>query len=64
MASIAHFSAEQALQLLDFSHKMDVPLLDAVVTSFYSTVGSEVRVEGQEAMLSVYGSGYLISKHC
>jgi len=43
MASMAHFSAEQALQLLDFSHKMDVPLLDAVVTSFYSTVGSEVR---------------------
>ena len=71
MASIVHFTAEQALQLLDFSRKIDVPLLDAVVTSFYSTVGSEVRVcgqrgevEGLEAMPTVCGGRYLIRMHC
>lgn len=42
MASVAQFTADQAMQLLDFSHKLDMPLLDAVVTCFYSTMGPQV----------------------
>ena len=45
MATTAQFTAEQALQLLDFSGKMDIALLDAVVNCFYSTVGPQVSRE-------------------
>ena len=34
--------ADQALQLLDFSNKLDITLLDSVVSCFYGTVGPEV----------------------
>ena len=34
--------ANQALRLLDFSNKLDITLLDSVVTCFYGTVGQEV----------------------
>ena len=40
----AAFTAEQAGQLLDFSQKLDISLLDAVVNCFYSNVGPQVRV--------------------
>ena len=38
------FTAEQATQLLDFSQKMDIAMLDAVVTCFYNSVGSQVHI--------------------
>lgn len=33
---------EQAMQLLNFSHKLDISLLDTVVAFFYSAVGEQV----------------------
>ena len=33
---------DQALQLLDFSQKLDITLLDTVVAFFYTAVGEEV----------------------
>ena len=33
---------EQAVQLLDFSQKLDIALLDSVVSFFYTSVGNEV----------------------
>ena len=34
--------ADQAMQLLDFSNKLDIQLLDSVVNCFYGSVGPEV----------------------
>ena len=45
MATVAQFTTEQAMRLLDFSSKVDMPLLDAVVNCFYSTVGPEVSLQ-------------------
>ena len=42
MASVTQFTAEQAMRLLDFSGKVDMTLLDAVVNCFYNTVGPQV----------------------
>ena len=36
------FIAEQAMQLLDFSKKLDVGLLDGVVDCFYNGSGDNV----------------------
>ncbi len=33
---------EQALRVLDLSQELDVPLLDQIVTCFYTSVGREV----------------------
>ena len=35
--------SNQAMQLLDFSQKLDISLLDSVVNCFYGSVGEEVR---------------------
>lgn len=43
MASVSQFTAEQAMCLLDFGSKMDMTLLDSVVSCFYNTVGPQVR---------------------
>lgn len=43
MASVSQFTAEQAMVLLDFGSKMDMTLLDSVVSCFYNTVGPQVR---------------------
>ena len=42
MASVAGFTAEQAMSLLDFTGKVDMTLLDSVVNCFYNTVGPQV----------------------
>ena len=34
--------AEQASKLLDFNQKLDIPLLDNVVTSMYTAEGEQV----------------------
>ncbi len=36
---------DQAMQLLDFSQKLDISLLDNVVGYFYTAVGEEVSAE-------------------
>lgn len=36
---------EQASQLLDFSQKLDINLLDSVVSWFYCSVGPQVGVD-------------------
>ena len=46
MASVTQFTAEQAMRLLDFSGKVDMTLLDAVVNCFYNTVGPQVSQAG------------------
>jgi hypothetical protein len=43
MASVSPFTPEQAMRLLDFGNKMDMSLLDSVVSCFYNTVGPQVR---------------------
>ena len=43
MSASTPFS-DQAMQLLDFSSKLDIALLDSVVTCLYGTVGPEVSV--------------------
>jgi hypothetical protein len=47
MASVTQFTAEQAMRLLDFSGKVDMTLLDAVVNCFYNTVGPQQQVAQQ-----------------
>ena len=41
---MAQFTAEQAMSLLDFTSKVDMTLLDAVVNCFYNTMGPQVRL--------------------
>lgn len=36
------FTADRAMQLLDFSKKLDVSLLDGVVDCFYNGTGNDV----------------------
>ncbi|CAI8039372.1 Exportin-1 [Geodia barretti] len=47
MASVSPFSAEQAMRLLDFGNKMDMSLLDSVVSCFYNTMGPQQQVAQQ-----------------
>ena len=42
---MATFTGDQAMQLLDFSQKLDTGLLDAVVSCFYNSEGSQVHKE-------------------
>jgi hypothetical protein len=37
------FTADHAMQLLDFSKKLDINLLDGVVDCFYNGAGEDVR---------------------
>lgn len=41
MATMA-FTADHAMQLLDFSKKLDIGLLDGVVDCFYNGMGDDV----------------------
>ena len=36
--------ADQALRVLDLTQELDVPLLDQIITCFYSSVGQEVNI--------------------
>jgi len=41
------FTADHATTLLDFSQKLDIPLLENVINSFYNGVGPQQQLAGQ-----------------
>ena len=54
MAATANPTELQAQKLLDFNEKLDITLLDTVVSSLYSSVGDEQKAAQQVRWLNVF----------